>query len=340
VNVLGGLDRYQRRHRWLGLPLATVYKFVDDQGGYLAALITYYGFLSLFPLLLIMSTVLGYVLPDDPELQRQLIDSALGQFPIIGDQLASSAQPLRGSGTGLAIGILVALYGGLGVAVAVQNAFNQLWGVPVNRRPDPFTARLRSLLLLLLLGIGVLLITGLSTLATVLADLGPVLRIVAVVVSVIGNGALFVVAFRAFTARPISVREAVPGAVLAAVAWQALQSIGALYVNYTLRGSSQVYGLFGIVLGLLGWIYLEAVVIVLAAELNVVMARRLWPRSLLTPFVDHDDLTRADRRTYASFAQAQQYTESQRIDVGFEGRAERGPGEQAVDRRDEQEPGR
>jgi membrane protein len=318
VNVLGRLDHYQRRHRWLGLPLAVVYKFVDDQGGYLAALITYYGFLSLFPLLLIMSTVLGFALPDNPDLQRQLIDSAIGQFPIIGDQLSSSAQPLRGSGTGLVVGILVALYGGLGVAVALQNAFNQLWGVPVNRRPDPFTARLRSLLLLFLLGIGVLLITGLSTLAAVVAALGPVLRIVAVLGSVIGNGALFLVAFRVFTARPVSAREALPGALLAAVAWQALQSVGALYVNYMLRGSSQVYGLFGIVLGLLAWIYLEAVVIVLAAELNVVVAKRLWPRALLTPFVENVNLTGADQRTYASFARAQRYKDAQKIDVEFE----------------------
>jgi membrane protein len=323
VDVLGPLDRYQRRHKAVGLPLAVVYKFVDDQGGYLAALITYYGFLSLFPLLLIMSTILGYALPDDPDLQRRLIDGALGQFPIIGDQLSSSAQPLRGSGTGLAVGIAVALYGGLGVAVAVQNAFNQLWGVPVNRRPDPFTARLKSLLLLLLLGLGVLLITVLATLAAVLAELGPVLRIAAVLASVLGNGALFLVAFRAFTARPVTAREALPGAVLAAVAWQVLQSVGALYITYTLQGTNQVYGFFGIVLGLMGWIYLEAVVIVLAAELNVVVAKRLWPRALLTPFVEDVELTHADERTYASFTHAQKYKETQKIDVEFESTGER-----------------
>jgi hypothetical protein len=129
-----------------------VYKFADDQGGYLAALITYYGFLSLFPLLLIFSTVLGFALPGNETLQQQLVDSALAQFPIIGDQLTDNAQPLRGSGTGLAVGILVALYGALGVAVAIQNAFNQVWGVPMNRRPDPVRARLRSMLLLLLFG--------------------------------------------------------------------------------------------------------------------------------------------------------------------------------------------
>jgi membrane protein len=318
VGVVSRFDAYQRRHRWLGVPIAVVYKFVDDQGGYLAALITYYGFLSLFPLLLIFSTVLGFLLPGNSALQQQLIDSALGQFPIIGDQLGSTAQPLRGSGWGLTIGILVALYGGLGVAVAIQNAFNQVWGVPVHRRPDPVRARLRSLLLLGLLGLGVLLTTALSAVVAVGERFGPGLRIGAVVLAVITNAALFVLAFRALTTRKVAIREVLPGSVLAAVAWQILQSLGAIYVDYQLRGTSQVYGLFGIVLGLLGWIYVEAVVIVLAAELNAVLARRLWPRALLTMFAEDVDLTSADRRSYESYASAQQYREAESINVEFD----------------------
>jgi membrane protein len=318
VGVVSRFDAYQRRRRWLGVPIAVVYKFVDDQGGYLAALITYYGFLSLFPLLLIFSTVLGFLLPGNPALQQQLIDSALGQFPIIGDQLGSTAQPLRGSGWGLTIGILVALYGGLGVAVAIQNAFNQVWGVPVHRRPDPVRARLRSLLLLGLLGLGVLLTTALSALVAVGERFGPGLRIGAVVLAVITNAALFVLAFRTLTTRKAAIREVLPGSVLAAVAWQVLQSLGAIYVDYQLRGTSQVYGLFGIVLGLLAWIYVEAVVIVLAAELNAVLARRLWPRALLTMFAEDVDLTSADRRSYESYASAQQYREAESINVEFD----------------------
>ena len=300
------------------MPIAVVYKFVDDQGGYLAALITYYGFLSLFPLLLIFSTVLGFLLPGNPALQQQLIDGALGQFPIIGDQLGSTAQPLRGSGWGLTIGILVALYGGLGVAVAIQNALNQAWGVPMHRRPDPVRARLRSLLLLGLLGLGVLLTTGLSALVAVGERFGPGLRIGAVVLAVITNAALFVLAFRALTTRRVAIREILPGSVLAAVAWQILQSLGAVYINYQLRGTSQVYGLFGIVLGLLAWIYIEAVVIVLAAELNAVLTRQLWPRALLTMFAEDVDLTSADRRSYESYASAQQYREAETINVEFD----------------------
>jgi YihY family inner membrane protein len=318
MGMVSRLDAFQRRHRWLAVPIAVIYKFVDDLGGYLASLITYYGFLSLFPLLLIFSTVLGFLLPGNPELQQQLIGSALSQFPIIGDQLTSSAQPLRGSGSGLAVGILVALYGGLGVAVAIQNALNQVWGVPVNKRPDPVRARLRSLALLGLLGVGVLLTTALSALATAGAELGAALRAGAIVLSIIVNGGLFVLAFRALTARHVSVRDVLPGAVMAAVAWQILQSVGTAYVGYQLQGSSQVYGLFGIVLGLFAWIYLEAMTIVLAAELNVVLVERLWPRALLAPFVEDVDLTRADRRSYESYASTQQYRAAETINVEFE----------------------
>jgi membrane protein len=317
VNLLGSIDRYQRRHRWLGLPLSVVYKFSDDQGAYLAALITYYGFLSLFPLLLVMATVLGFLLPAHPDLQQQLIHSALSQFPIIGDQLTSGTQPLRGSGAGLVTGLLVALYGGMGVAVAIQNALDQVWGVPVAKRPNPFLARLRSLLMLGLLGLGVLLTTALAAVSGVGERFGPVLRWAATAGSVAVNCGLFLLAFRVLTARKVSAREVLPGAVLAAVAWQALQSVGAVYVDTQLRGSTQVYGLFGIVLGLMAWIFAEAVVVVLAAELNVVVAERLWPRALLGPFVEDVDLTPADERSYASYATAQRYREAEDIGVDF-----------------------
>jgi membrane protein len=317
VGLIESIDRYQRRHRWVGLPLSVVYKFSDDQGFYLAALITYYGFLSLFPLLLILATVLGFLLPAYPGLQEQLIDSALSQFPIIGDQLNSGTQPLRGSGWGLVTGILVALYGGLGVSVAIQNAFDQVWSVPVNKRPNPFLARLRSLLMLVLLGAGVTLTTALSAVSGLGEQLWPALRWAVVVLSMAVNCGLFVVAFRALTVRRVSVRDVLPGAVLAAVGWQVLQSVGALYVDSQLRGSTQVYGLFGIVLGLMAWIFAEAMLVVLAAELNVVVAERLWPRALLGPFIEDVDLTRADRRSYASYATTQRYRESEDIDVEF-----------------------
>ena len=141
----------------------------------------------------------------------------------------------------------------------------------------------------------------------------------------VANGGLFVLAFRTLTARDVSVRDVLPGAIIAAVAWQILQSVGTVYVNFQLRGSGQVYGLFGIVLGLLAWIYVEALIIVFAAEVNAVLVRRLWPRALLTPVKDDVDLTHADRRSYESYANAQQFRESETINVEFEPPAEKPP---------------
>ena len=165
------LDRFQQRHPVLGFPIAVIYKFAEDQGPYLAALITYYGFLSLFPLLLLLASVLGFVLQDDPDLQERILDSTLSQFPIIGQQLGEP-QGLQGSTVAVVVGGLVALYGALGVAQALQNAVNVSWAVPRNNRPNPVRARLRSMLLLLTAGFAVIATTVLSVLGGAAANEG------------------------------------------------------------------------------------------------------------------------------------------------------------------------
>ncbi|MHA6757067.1 YhjD/YihY/BrkB family envelope integrity protein [Streptacidiphilus sp. PAMC 29251] len=121
VTWFSRLDSYQRRHRWLGLPLAVVYKFIDDQGTYLAALLTYYGFLSLFPMLLLLTTALGFALHGNPQLQQQVLNSALGQFPVIGDQIGANIHSFHGNTVALYVGIAGSLYGALGAAQAAQN---------------------------------------------------------------------------------------------------------------------------------------------------------------------------------------------------------------------------
>ncbi|MGH3625448.1 MAG: YihY/virulence factor BrkB family protein [Sciscionella sp.] len=326
VGLLERVDRYQRAHRWVGLPVAVVYKFADDQGSYLAALITYYGFLSLFPLLLILVTVLGFVLGSHSDLRQQVLASTLGKFPIIGDQLGENIHSLHGSVPALVIGIVVSLYGALRVANAGQNALNQVWAVPRHARPNPVGAYRRSLLLVIGVGVGILGTTALSGLTTAEHAFGGVLgaafdlaiRVVAALLAVAINTGLIVLAFRVLTAAHVPLRQLRAGAVIAAVAWQVLQEIGTYYVARTLKGASATYGLFGIVLGLLAWIYLGALVVVLCAEFNVVRANRLWPRALLAPFTDTAGLTRADRRAYSSYATAQQHNATQTVEVNFD----------------------
>ena len=211
------LDRLQRRHPAAGFPIAVVYKYVDDTGPFLSALITYYAFVSLFPLLLLSSTILGAVLDGNPELQERLIDSALSQLPVVGEQLGEP-QGLSGGTWGVVIGILGALYGALGVAQAVQHAMNTAWTVPRNNRPNPFLARGRSLLLLATAGLTVVGTTALSTISAGMAgSFGGATRALVLVGSVMINAAIFVFAFRLATTRRLTVRDVLPGALLAAV---------------------------------------------------------------------------------------------------------------------------
>jgi len=319
---VSALDRYQRRHRWLGFPLAVAYKFGDDQGGYLAALITYYGFLSLFPLLLLMVTILGFALHGDAELQARLVNSALAQFPVLGSQLRQSVHARTGSGVGLAIGIVGTLYGSLGAAQATQNALNRAWAVPRNERPNPIKSRLRSLLLILVLGAGVIVTTGLSGLTTGAdaygATVGAGLRIVAILLAALANVGLFLVAFRVLTAHNVPWRDLRVGAIVAGVGWELTQLLGTYLVSHVLKGTREAYGVFGLVLGLIAWIYVLALVTVLAAEVNVVVHRRLWPRALLTPFTDRVRLTAADERTYTAYAETERHKGFETVDVDFE----------------------
>jgi YihY family inner membrane protein len=325
MSVTARLDRFQRRHRWAGFPLAVIYKFADDQGPFLAALLTYYGFLSLFPLLLLLATLLGFFLQGDPELQARVLDSALGQFPLIGNDLPRGR--LGGSGWAVAVGLIGIIYGGLGVAQAGQNAMNVIWAVPRNSRPNPLKSRLRSLLLLCSVGLGVLATSGLSALINSArafgASIGISISLPAALASVALNAVIFLVAFRVATVREVTWREIAPGAVAAGVFWQLLQLLGAAYVRHVLRTAGATYGAFGLVLGLLAFIYLEALAVVLCAEANAVLARRLWPRALLTPFTDNVDLTAADEDAYASYAEAQRTKGYERIDVTFRNRPAR-----------------
>ncbi|KZF06715.1 MULTISPECIES: YihY/virulence factor BrkB family protein [Rhodococcus] len=309
------LDGLQRRRPVLGYPIAVVYKFVDDQGGYLAALITYYAFVSLFPALLLFSTVLGIVLAGSPELQQQILNSALGQIPVIGDELGRPDR-IGGGTVGLVVGVLGSLYGGLGVAVALQNAMNTAWTVPKNLRPDPIRARVRGFGLLSTVGLAVLAITALNVLSAA-GYFGPESGLVVFVVGTFFYVGVFVVAFRLATARSVSIPQVLPGAVVAGLIWQLLQTFGSVYVKYVVSNATVTNGVFAVVLGLLAFLYVTSVSIVMCIEINVVRVDRLFPRALLAPFTDDVELTQGDKLTYTGQAEAQRSKPFEDIDVTF-----------------------
>jgi len=303
-----------------GYPLGVIYKYFDDQGNYLAAIITYYAFISIFPLLLLGSTILGFFLEGDPERQQELLDSALAQFPIIGDQLGRP-EGLTGSTTALVVGSLVALYGALGLGQALQNTLNVAWGVPRNSRPNPILLRLKSLFLLLTAGVAVLAISVLSTLAAnteVLGESVSSYRWPITLITVLVNTTVLTLLFRVGAARSHNLwTGSVPGAVTASLLWIGLQRIGTAYVTNVVTETTGMNQTFALVLGLIGILWLTSAIGVFGIEVNVVLERRLWPRALLTPFTDRVNLTDADQRAYISYAKAQRHKGFEEVQVTF-----------------------
>ena len=324
MGVVGKIDRGQRRIPVIGFPLAVIYKFFDDQGNYLAAVLTYYMFIAIFPLLLLASSIFGFILQGRPELQDEVLNSALSQFPIIGEELGRP-EGLQGSTGAVVVGSLAAFYGCIGLGVAIQNVINAAWAVPRNSRPNPFLIRLNSLGLLFTAGAAVLLVTVFSAVVGNTEIFGDTINTTIRWLIRVGNvllvGLVLTALFRmAAASRHITLMRAAPGAFTLALMWQALQYLGTLYATSVIGGTEGMNQTFALVLGLIGIIYIAAVMGVLGIEINVVLARRLWPRALLTPFTDRVDLTEADRRAYAMYAQTQRHKGFETVAVRFEGR--------------------
>jgi YihY family inner membrane protein len=275
-------DLLQRRWAWLAFPVAVWKKFTDDHAGRLAALISYYGFAAIFPLLLVLVMVLNIALKNNPALHQDLLNSALAQYPVIGQQISSNLHSLPETGVPLAIGIVFLLLAARGIAGAMQNALCEVWGLPEASRPGFPWSLLYGMALVFVVGIGLLVTTFLSGLAGgaghVLTGAGA--HIGAIAVSLVLNIGVFWLSFRLATVRRVPWHDLRIGAAIAAVVWQVLQIVGGYVVSHQLHRASSLYGVFGVVLGLLAWLYLQAEVTLYAAEVDVVLVRRLWPRSL------------------------------------------------------------
>jgi len=321
-HLQAGADQVQARRPWLAVPVATVKKFGEDRAGNLAALIAYYGFFSLFPLLLVLVTGLGFVLAGHQGLQQDIVDSALADFPVVGDQLRRSTGRLDASGFALAAGIVSAIWAGTGVVKATQDAMNDIWDVPMRRRPNLFVTIWRSIGTLTVIAIG-LLVTTLLTGAMGAIGTSFVPRSIGVVLSGVVNVALFLVAFRLLTVRDVRIAQLLPGACIAGLAWVGLQLLGGYLVAHQVTNASETYGAFAVVIGLLWWIYLQAQVMLFAAELNVVLANRLWPRSLTG-----DDRS-TDRRTLRQHAEVEERAPDETVQVEFHDESDGEPREPA-----------
>ena len=270
-------DRYQQRRRGLAVAAAVVKKFGDDRASSLAALVAYYGFFSLYPLLLVMTTVLGFILRDNAAAQKSVENSVLAQFPIIGSEI--SVHALTGSAAALTIGLITSLLAGLGVTRAAEHAFDEIWGVTDQARPGFLASQLRGLCLLVALGLLFLVSTAASGLVSAGFG-GAAAKVAGYAIAVLVNLALFFASFRLMTAPAVATRDLRVGVVAAALGWTVLQAVGGYYIGHVYRSQSEIGAQFGLVIALLVWMHLGAQMTLYAAEINVVLTRKLWPRSL------------------------------------------------------------
>jgi YihY family inner membrane protein len=321
--VLHGADDLQRRHGFLAFPFAVLKKFGDDRASQLAALIAYYGFFSVFPLLLVFATVAAFVLQGDRELQQRLIDNVLEQFPVVGTEIGKtideSIDQLSGSPVALTVGIGGALWTGTAVVAAAQQAMDDIWDVPRVDRPGLLGRIIRAFLLLFVFAASLVLSTFLAGSGTETGWGVFFLRAISIVGLVLVSVGVFAFAFRVLTVATISWRQVLPGAIVGAIGWTVLLMVGSWIVDRQISQASVVYGFFATVIGLLAWIYLAAQLFLLAGEVNVVLARRLWPRSLVAP-----PLAASDEQVLADQAKEQRTRPEERVDVRFEERAGEG----------------
>jgi len=311
--AIRAIDALQQRTFPVNFVFGVVKKFGDDSAGSQAALIAYYGFLSIFPLLLVMITVLSLSVSAGTE--HRIVHSALSQFPIVGKQLSGPKGIHRlqtGSTVGLIVGLVGLVWGSLGITQAAQKAMAEVWNVPGVVRPGFFPRLGRGVAFLAVLFLNVVVTTVLTGIST-FGGHGLVVRVGAVVVSLVVDVGIFVLAFRVLTPKTIKTVWLVKGAVLAGVGWAVLQYVGTSLVAHQLRHSSQIYGLFASVLGLIAFIFLAAEITLYAAEANVVWERRLWPRSIVQP-----PLTRADLQVLTDIAMVGERRPEQSVEVRYD----------------------
>jgi uncharacterized BrkB/YihY/UPF0761 family membrane protein len=302
-------DKYQQRRRWLAIPIAVVKKFGEDQGGSLASLIAYYAFFSIFPLLLVFVTILGFALSGDPGALKSVKASVLGHFPFIGDQIQKGR--LTGHATALVIGIATSLLAGIGVTTASGQAFDRVWAVPFKHRPNFLAVRLQGLTVLGMLGAMFLFTQGASALVSGVVG-GAGTAVAGIALSLLLNYLLFLAAYRLLGSIDVPLRALLPGAVLAGTLFEVMELVGAVLVKHFIAKASNTYGTFAIVIGILTYLHLGAQMTIYCAEINVVLHRKLWPRTLLGPPEEP-----ADEAALAALAKIEERSDVEVVDVTF-----------------------
>src|ERR1700722_14886008 len=295
---IGAVDAFQRRHRWAGVPYAVVKKFGDDNANLVVVALAWYGFLAIFPLLLVVVTIFGLI--GQASLGNGVVNT-LHEFPVIGSNFnPGSDNKLNGSVFGLVVGLVGLIYGAQGVTQTAQLAMATVWNIPQIQRSG-FLPRLgRSIAGLLTIGVAFLINAFVTTYATG-GTSNYAIRIPVLDGLLILNCALYFATFTLLTAKAVGPRGHLPGAILGGVAFTALITVGTGLVTHQLKNANQTYGAFGAVIGIVAFLLLLAKLSLYAAELNPVLARKLYPRALPLG----GEPTPADRQVLADLVHAE-----------------------------------
>jgi membrane protein len=306
-HLIWRIDRLQRAHTVVGFPVAVAKKFGQDKAGHLAALVAYYGFFSLFPLMLAFTSVLGFIVTD-PEDQRRFADEASDQIPVVGETIRNTAGDLEGSTIAVIVGLALAIWSGMKIVDAMQNALNTVWSVPRIARPNIAERRLRSVAMLALVGGGLVCSVVASNVASILDVIPGAGRIAIWAASAAVSVALFLLAFQLLTDAKLPWRHLWPGAAFGGISWWALQTFGSVFIADQQQRSGEAYGQFASIIALFAFLFLVSQLSIVGAEINVVRARRLWPRSLTA-----GRLTAADVVAFEQLANSTRQDDSYRV---------------------------
>lgn len=307
---LDQVDDFQQRHKVPAVAVATFRKFTEDQSTNLASMIAFWAFFSIFPLFLVLVTLLGFFLPSGTK--NDVLHNVSQMFPLINP---SSVGSLGGSWWALIVGIVTALWSGTGVVRTVQTAFNSVWEVPMKDRPKLVEQVGRSVAVLATLGLGLVLSTLISGFVTGTANglhLGWAAHLGGYLITIALDVGLFLAAYRILTDADVTVRDVLPGALLAGIVFWILQQLSSFIISSRLQSAGSTYGTFATVITILWWFYLQGIVSMLGAQLNVVLKERLYPRGL----IGAPD-TRADHRAYDAYARERTFHDNEVVDASF-----------------------
>jgi len=310
------VDDFQQHHKQVAIPIAVIKKFGEDQSTNLASMIAFWAFFSIFPLLLVFVTLLGFFLPTATK--NDVLHQVAHFFPLLD---TSSIDGLTGAWWALILGIVSALWSGSAVVRTTQFAFNSVWEIPYHKRPKLVEKVVRSVLVLSTIGVGLVLsvlITGFVSGASSTLHLAWFGHLIGYLLAIALDVGLFIAAFRMLTDKDVSTRDVLPGAVLSGVAFWILQSLSSLIISHYLQNAQSTYGKFATVITMLWWFYITSIVTLMGAQLNVVLKERLYPRGLVKP------ATEADHRFYDNVAKERTYHEEQQVQSRF-AEAERKP---------------